>query len=421
MPSVIKIGDYSYVSLLSIISNFLAQDFAYEEINDSPNISDGVTSVSNSPIAKKLLHRSKQRLKEKAPCSDTSDLVTLYLFEWSDGFEPNSIKSNRGSVWAKTVTISPTGDARHNTYPLAFGPAKGDRLELDERYKKDLQSLREGPLHEMYNGRTKRMCYVHVELIASLQDQPERRDVTCISRGNSLYTSCFGYLVNLKKLVHIVVPCTNCRTPLLETETGVTDHNCARCIMQNCQECAAWNFDAPNKRKMLRTQPPKEFPTSELISHGELEIKECSFAGMMKAVEVAHKNMLEKNWNSTSARAYLASEGINDSTQEKVVEHARCCLADMECSDPELRATIDRDKEFDPTMYVMYRGSPNWKIGIEVWQHVEALMHLVFHGVQKHLMKAVERWASLRGLQTNLHRFGNGTLDSIQALRMEWC
>ena len=191
--------------------------------------------------------------------------------------------------------------------------------------------------------------------------------------------------------------------------------------MQNCQECAAWNFDAPNKRKMLRTQPPKEFPTSELISHGELEIKECSFAGMMKAVEVAHKNMLEKNWNSTSARAYLASEGINDSTQEKIVEHARCCLADMECSDPELCATIDRDKEFDPTMYVMYKGSPNWKIGIEVWQHVEALMHLVFHGVQKHLMKAVERWASLRGSQTNLHRFGNGTLDSIQALRLEWC
>ena len=65
MPSVLKIGDYSYVSLLSIISNFLAQDFAYEEINDSPNISDGITSVSNSPIAKKLLHCSKQDLKKK--------------------------------------------------------------------------------------------------------------------------------------------------------------------------------------------------------------------------------------------------------------------------------------------------------------------------------------------------------------------
>ena len=44
-----------------------------------------------------------------------------------------------------------------------------------------------------------------------------------------------------------------------------------------------------------------------------------------------------------------------------------------------------------------------------------------FPGVQKYLMKAVERQASLHGSQRSLHRFGKGILDSIQALRIEWC
>ena len=354
-------------------------------------------------------------------------MVTLYLTDWSDGFEPNSVKSNRGSIWARTVSISPIGTGFQNTYPIAIGPSKSDRFELDRQYQKELLSFREGPLHEMYNGRTKSMCYVHVELIASIQDQPERREATSIAAGKSLHTSRYGYLINMQKLVDVIVPCNQCRICLMESESGGTDDDLKRIksAMNNCQQCVGWDFDGRNKRRLLRAMPPKDFPMDQLLSDGKYGIKECTFGGMRKAVEVAHQNMTKNEWSATTARVYLSTEGINESMQKTILEHARCCIADASYhsndANDELRASINRDKELHPEMYEIASGNPQWDLGIEVWQHVEALMHLVFHGVQKHLMRAVERWASLSGSQSNLHRFAKGTLESVQGLSLDWC
>jgi len=423
VPSVSKIGEHSYASLSSVISNFLANEFAYQQINDCADVnSNEITCLSNSPMAKKVLSRAQQRLENLSFRDPSLELVTLYLTDWSDAFEPNSVKSNRGSIWAMTVSISPIGVGRQNTYPIAFGPAKGDRSELDRQYQKELLSFSKGPLQKIYNGRTKTMCYVHAELIASIQDQPERREATSIAAGKSLHTSRYGYLINLQKVVDVVVPCNECRKVLMETEFEESNQERAWSTLCQCPECVAWDFDSPNKRRLLRAIPPKDFPIDQLSSDGKYGIKECTFTGMQKAIKVAHQNMIENKWSATSARVYLSTEGINESMQKTIIEHARCCIAHAYYnSNGELRDSINRDKELHPDMYEMCKGNPRWDLGIEVWQHVEAVMHLVFHGIQKHLMRAVERWASLNGSQSSLHRFGKGTLEPIQALSLDWC
>ena len=115
----------------------------------------------------------------------------------------------------------------------------------------------------MYNGRTKQMCHVHVELIASVQDQPERRGATSILGGNSLYTARFGYLANLKELVNVLPPCEDCETTLLAHDDS---RRLPVQMLQNnlnrCTDCAAWSFDEPKRRLLLTKPKPDEKHTT---------------------------------------------------------------------------------------------------------------------------------------------------------------
>ena len=75
--------------------------------------------------------------------------LCLYVVEWSDAFEPSiSTKSNRGSIWVKTITISPcNNDALQtfqNTYPLAIGYDSVDHESVESLFASDLQEFREG-------------------------------------------------------------------------------------------------------------------------------------------------------------------------------------------------------------------------------------------------------------------------------------
>ena len=58
---------------------------------------------------------------------------------------------------------------------------------------------------------------------------------------------------------------------------------------------------------------------------------------------------------------------------------------------------------------------------MEVWQHVEAVMHLVFHGIQKTNMILIELWASRSGSLSALHRFGSTVLQDVKQLNLDWC
>lgn len=423
IPSVTQIGEYSYVSVVDVVADFMAHKYEYEEIQDHTELlRASISSIGESPLAREVRNRAMNRRGIHAPASEL-DLVTLFLIEWSDGFEPNTAKTNRGSVWAKTISISPRKDAAslQNTYPLSFGPAKGNKDLISRKYQQELQSLKEGDFHVMYNGRTKQMCHVHVELIASVQDQPERRGATSILGGNSLCTARFGYLANLKELVNVLTPCEDCESILLGNDNSrrlpvqMLGNN-----LNRCTDCAAWSFDEP-KRRLLRTKPPKGYPRSELPSHGKLEIAECTFDKMKRAIESAHRGITEDHWNIGTAHSYLASMGLDKDCQTKVIDNAHCCLAEMNCTEEHLREAISRDKETNPESYSMHSGNPSWNLGIEVWQHVEAIMHLLFHGIQKNLMRGIEKWAALSGSQAALQRFGEGTLDAVHALNLEWC
>ena len=68
--------------------------------------------------------------------------------QWSDDFEPNTLnKSNRGSVWIKTLTMITDSSNKNdfvNTYSISIGSksAQNDIIEIE--YLKECQELSHG-------------------------------------------------------------------------------------------------------------------------------------------------------------------------------------------------------------------------------------------------------------------------------------
>ena len=76
------------------------------------------------------------------------DIFCILAIQWSDDFEPNtSIKSNRGSVWIKTLTFISNDDQQNNinnTYSIAIGHKGDDHNNIERFYAQELNELKNG-------------------------------------------------------------------------------------------------------------------------------------------------------------------------------------------------------------------------------------------------------------------------------------
>jgi hypothetical protein len=108
-PTVEAIGQHAYTSLRECIRNRLAFGFPIEKIEYRDNYEEdnifNVKSLMQSRTCQRIIKDCKLMYAEKP-------VVILLLKEWQDGYDPHAFsKSNRGSAWLKTCTISePHGD-----------------------------------------------------------------------------------------------------------------------------------------------------------------------------------------------------------------------------------------------------------------------------------------------------------------------
>ena len=129
-------------------------------------------------------------------------LVILFRFEFSDDFDPNSsIKSNRQSIWMKSLSISPPLNDLHrmtNTIPVSLGLKGEDHEIVEEHMLQELNELSQIDGHNIYYDKRKdEMVRVHFEIIVTLQDQPERRSCNGIMSGKGNYAARWGYSCNI--------------------------------------------------------------------------------------------------------------------------------------------------------------------------------------------------------------------------------
>lgn len=418
-PPVLIVGDHGYVSLKDCVADLLGHGLEVDNVVALESCSV-VSKVSESAAAQKMLQNV--RIKH----SNAEKVLCLYIIEWSDAFEPSSCtKNNRGSCWIKTITIAPPSSKNNrltHTYPVSLGLDGDSHEEIEAMFSAELEAFKNGVDVTFYHGGIKQNVLVYLELIASLQDQPERRKSNYIMLGGGKFTSRWGYSLDIAAVASNVPACAQCCR--MNLNGGSFTQQCSPCV-----QCVNW--DTYSSHELLKVTPPKDYPEEHIPPTNVLSPLQLSYDLLKAAVKNAHNGFCSGEWSKKNVDSYLRVHGLNNDAINSVIECATNAklFHDID-TDPEKLVDPDKAAFFEqivakrnkhPQKYMMWKFPPQWTRGVNLSQHIDVPMHLVFLGVVKTVIQMVQEWAKLRGKYATFVRYLHGTLDSIQQLGLDWC
>ena len=151
------------------------------------NTSRYIHKLIDSPIANIVFDRATK----VNPGVNTNNILVILGVQWSDDFEPNSSsKSNRGSVWIKTVSFISSSTSKNelsDTYPISIRLKASEHQNIESMFVQECSELSQGKNNVFYSMQENKNAHVHFEIIASLGDQPERRSINYLMLGNSTF------------------------------------------------------------------------------------------------------------------------------------------------------------------------------------------------------------------------------------------
>ena len=196
IPKYEILHGFLYVSFPSLLAYVLALSLPITNLKDVDydNEETSHTELSASDKAKKIFMDSKRHN------GVYYDLVT-YITEWSDCFDPNtSSKNNRASVYIKSITFprkkGSTFPTASYTFPICIGPGKANKLFLEDMFASEIELFKKEDPLKFWDNSTRTFRSIYVDILCSMQDQPERRSGLCLMMGNSRMFSRFGYSCN---------------------------------------------------------------------------------------------------------------------------------------------------------------------------------------------------------------------------------
>ena len=353
----------------------------------------------------------------------------MYILFWGDDCDPNAFnKLGRGSVWVKTMTIGTLKDNGHSTkhtYPLAVGKKADYHDDIERFYATELEMLKSPNLDPFYVGTMKKKAALHFELIATLQDQPERRSANHIHGGGGLFAARMGVSADLKALQNVLPACSKC----LETiETNYREQEWNSPI-PHCTKCLNW--DVLQDLTIARTPIPDNYPTVEgtaakkrtISADGEQFLLPfvITYEGLRTATAVAHSEYLGGRWNEQMCDAYLRVECIDDKTRDSIIDNAKNARALLITQCEEERQFLLEAKEENPASFEPIPTPPLWsRDSIELWSHVDTIMHLLFLGVVKTIVFTIQKWLLLQSLNAGFMRANRANLEPLCKLTIDW-
>jgi len=393
-PNVQIVNDHAYVSLKECVADLLGHGLPLSYIDVvERGCNFKVENINQSSFAQKIHDHA---LKYYA---DMRKVVCLYVVEWSDGFDPTSgAKNNRGSCWVKTVTISPPPCSEHllsHTYPIALGIESDSHEAVEKLFSSELSEFRAGQNITFYLGGKRCNAVVHLDLLATLQDQPERRSANFLMLGGSKFHSQWGLSLDVAAVSSLIPSCNNCF------------HNHFRSCdifkkMPHCNDCVNW--DTSGKHALLQFTPPPHFPLDQIPYNGQLQPMTLSYDLLKAAMKMAEEGFLHRGWSLNNVKSYLRVHGLNNEILSSFAEY----LSRVK------NAAIGTSSK-------TWSNPVLWERGTTLNQHVDVVMHLLFLGVIKTTMQMVHEWMKKRGKCSTFISYTAGTLETIQQLGLRWC
>ena len=413
-PNVVNVDGHSYVPLSEILQDCLANGNSIcdlkkcsKEFNEN-----NVRHISDSKHVKIIINEIPE-----SHCDTDNETIHVMIVRWSDDFEPNNIKKNKGnSIWTMTVTIIGT-DNNHqsadNTYIIAIGHKEADHTPIEERFLRDLRNINMNEKNKYYVAYNRKIVNVKVHLIACVADLPERYDTCRISRGNSNYTTRWGYSSNTKLLQNKLRSCADCFESCVRNIEGLEFN-----MGMDCGECLNWNFD--QQGDLTQYPLPAGFPGE----YNHLEVHKLSFPEMISACELAETKYMKKQWSSSQLTSYLAYKGIKASLIAKILEHADYNLhsnTTQSVVNERFNLLIEQNLENESLNFVPTTLPPVWFEPYTLKKWIDAPMHLIFLGVVKKTNSIIDKWATLFNKQKTIMKSFASMIPSIYNMKLEWC
>jgi len=315
------------------------------------------------------------------------DEHVIFLKIWSDGFEPNHVKQNRGKgLWTVTLTIIGRGTQDsmmvecNNIFPIALCYARHSSTQ-DLIFHNIIQEINDmyTTAKTFYYAHTQSIIKVRTSILVITMDQPERRKRNFILMGNSKPSNRWGYIVTeyndtveSKRL-----PC--CEVCLEALKKDTWDYN-SNCVTNPCLSCYRWDI-ALN-------------PHTKKLTHEYLK----------ESVDEVNKELeKDESLSLSQIKKLCIKKGMNESASTHIYDHFHNAETKRKAKDQMLDDHVDQetlkkvcDKMIGPK-YQLWSGSPLWNsLSHNLEDVVDSPMHLLFLGVVKSTMYYVSEFVKLR-------------------------
>ena len=406
-PEVHTLDGHAFVLPTECLADFMAHGLA------DVTVTQGEQSLKHQTLpfctkAREIVEQNQER-----------GCRTVFGSIWSDGFDPNTKLNNRGSAWVMTLTLETEVTETvtiKNVYPLVVGKESEDHRKITELIWDDLASLVSTSGNEliMYSGKERKDEKVSLHMIAISQDQPERRDSTCLLRGNSTYHARFGYSVNVKQISKLMRPCVFC-WGAMKSVSGDDIWE-----PRDCEHCFNWMA----KEDKVIFDAEAEFPREMLPESGKLQLRRLTFDGLKEAVATTHQKVETEAWDVKTGMAYLTVWCIPEKFRKEIISCAENCRALTKAHremNVEVMEALNMEQAEHPELYQPWKPPPIWRSGLDIWSIHETAMHLLFLGICQSIIFELQNWAILRKKMTSLGKHLLYLTGKIERFHLSWC
>ena len=421
-PKVLMLEDekHAYVSLYEIIQD------AFGHGLDILNLNNTTMKPESSDIMN--IHESKraEAIRNKSP----KDAFVFLLLEWRDDAKGNRGMRNNGSMWVRTITfLSSSGNnSRFHTYPISIGPKDADHDIVEHHFREELMTLKNHAIkHYVYSSSINSNIRIYGDVFSSLMDQPERRSSNSLMLGNALFASRWGYSMNLKKLQKVLPPCELCYKNIktMACSSRIKMHD--PCCDQICDQCLNWDIDTSHS--LLKYTSPESFPKGELCENsvGELVPFKLSYDILTHNISKIYDKVASGEWTVTQARSFLNVLCICHTAQDNIIAHAHNgnrlkYLEDNQFQYQRQYIDILQKKKKYPLLFLQWQHPSLWTRDIPMSRTNDAIMHLMFLGIEKTVNKDITKFLVYNEKQSLFSRNVRNLLTDVLSLTIrDWC
>ena len=141
---------------------------------------------------------------------------------------------------------------------------------------------------------------------------------------------------------------------------------------------------------------------------------------------MAHDKLVKEEWSCKNCKCHLRVNGLSTNAIKHVLDNALSVLTceltfhDKEIN-PENFDIMEKEKNNHPDCSNRWNFPSVWTRHYPLYQFIDVLMHLLFLGIQRTIMKRVTLWHSRRSAKSSFEQCANGMPDAMCRMRLSWC